>query len=222
MKRVYMEAVLRRGIPKLVYLDNGKVYRSKLFHTACASMGTIVSHTEPYDAASKGKIERFFGTVRDRFLPLLDYPVNSLSVLNRSFWRWLEEDYHRRVHSSLNMSPLDKYLSQINQIKLVKDPESLRRLFMKRETRRVNNDATISVSGRFFEVPPVLIGQRIEVRFEPENLDEVLIFVDSECLGKAVPVRLSDNARIKRDRKGDSPAPALSFHEALLKREGDS
>jgi hypothetical protein len=60
------------------------------------------------------------------------------------------------------------------------------------------------------------------VRFEPENLDEVLIFVDSECLGKAVPVRLSDNARIKRDRKGYSPAPALSFHEALLKREGDS
>lgn len=54
MKRVYMEAVLRRGIPKLVYLDNGKVYRSKLFHTACASMGTTVSHTEPYDAASKG------------------------------------------------------------------------------------------------------------------------------------------------------------------------
>lgn len=49
-----MEAVLRRGIPKLVYLDNGKVYRSKLFHTACASMGTTVSHTEPYDAASKG------------------------------------------------------------------------------------------------------------------------------------------------------------------------
>jgi putative transposase len=222
MKRVYMEAVLRRGIPKLVYLDNGKVYRSKLFHTACASMGTTVSHTEPYDAASKGKIERFFRTVRDRFLPLLDYPVSSLSVLNRSFWRWLEEDYHRRVHSSLSMSPLDKYLSQINQIKLVKDPESLRRLFMKRETRRVNNDATISVSGRFFEVPPILIGQRIEVRFEPENLDEVLIFVDSECLGNAVPVRLSDNARIKRDRKGDSPAPALSFHEALLKRKGDS
>jgi putative transposase len=218
MKRVYMEAVLRRGIPNLVYLDNGKVYRSKLFHAACASMETIVSHTEPYDAASKGKIERFFRTVRDRFLPLLDYPVSSLSVLNRSFWRWLEEDYHRRVHSSLNMSPLDKYLSQINQIKLIKNPESLRRLFMKRETRRVNNDATISVSGRFFEVPPVLIGQRIEVRFEPENLDEVLIFVDSECLGKAVPVRLSDNARIKRDRKGDSPAPALSFHEALLKR----
>ena len=217
-----MEAVLRRGIPKLVYLDNGKVYRSKLFHAACANMGTTVSHTEPYDAASKGKIERFFRTVRDRFLPLLDYPVSSLSVLNRSFWRWLEEDYHRRVHSSLNMSPLDKYLSQINQIKLIKDPESLRRLFMKRETRRVNNDATISVSGRLFEVPPILIGQRIEVRFEPENLDEVLIFVDSECLGKAVPVRLSDNARIKRDRKGDSPAPALSFHEALLKKEADS
>ena len=52
-----MEAVLRRGIPNLVYLDNGKVYRSKLFHAACASMETIVSHTEPYDAASKGRLK---------------------------------------------------------------------------------------------------------------------------------------------------------------------
>jgi len=75
MKRVYVEALVRRGIPKIVYLSNGKVYRSHLFHAACARLGTTVAHTQPYDAASKGKIERFFRTVRERFLPLLSYPL---------------------------------------------------------------------------------------------------------------------------------------------------
>lgn len=214
MKRVYVEAVIRRGIPKIVYLDNGRVYRSQLFHSACARMGTTVSHTEPYDAASKGKIERFFRTVRERFLPLLSYPVTSLDVLNQSFWRWLEEDYHRRVHSSLGMSPLDKYLSQVNQLKLVKDPAYVTQLFMRREKRRVNNDATFVLSGRLFEVSSALIGQRIEVRFDVDNPHEVLVYVDDSFFEKARPVNLAENALIKRDRPH-----SLSFHKALKPRE---
>jgi len=177
-------------------------------------MGTTVSHTEPYDAASKGKIERFFRTVRERFLPLLSYPVTSLDDLNQSFWRWLEEDYHRRVHSSLGMSPLDKYLSQVNQLKLVKDPAYVTQLFMRREKRRVNNDATFVLSGRLFEVSSALIAQRIEVRFDVDNPHEVLVYVDDSFFEKARPVNLSENALIKRERPH-----SLSFHKALKPRE---
>lgn len=71
-------------------------------------MGTTVSYTEPCDAASKGKIERFFRTVRERFLPLLPHSMTCLDELDQAFWQWLEEDYHRRVHSALGMSPLHK------------------------------------------------------------------------------------------------------------------
>lgn len=220
MKKVYMQAVIRRGIPKMIYLDNGKVYRSQLFHSACARMGTTVCHTEPYDAASKGKIERFFRTVRERFLPLLPQPITSLEELNKSFWQWLEEDYHRRVHSSLGMSPLDKYLTQVKQVKVVNDPTWVQQLFMKRENRRVNNDATISILKRLFEVPPTLIGQKVQVRFEPENLNEVLVFVDDKFVARATPVNAADNARVKRNRgKDELLASSLSFHEALLKKE---
>lgn len=198
MKQVYIQAVIRRGIPQVVYLDNGKVYRSKLFHEACARMGTTVSHTEPYDAASKGKIERFFRTVRERFLPLLPHSMTSLNELNQAFWQWLEEDYHRRVHSALGMSPLDKYLSQSNQVKVVIDPDWITHLFLKREERRVNNDATISICGTCFEVSPALIGQRIQVRFDPGNLDEVWIYANDEFIGTGKPVITADNAVIKR------------------------
>jgi len=148
----------------------------------------------------------------------LSYPITSLEELNQSFWRWLEEDYHRRVHSSLGMSPLDKYLSQVYQLRLVKDPDELNQLFMRREECRVNNDATFSLAGRLFEVSPALIGQRIEVRFDPDNLNEVLVFVDEELQGKALPVNLADNARVKRER-AKPDAPSLSFHEAFKRRE---
>ncbi|MEW6244956.1 MAG: Mu transposase C-terminal domain-containing protein [Bacillota bacterium] len=89
---------------------------------------------------------------------------------------------------------------------------------MKRETRRVNNDATITLLGKLFEVSPSLIGQRIEVRFEPRILDTVLIYSDDEFLGEAKPVNLADNARIKRERYNQSVTD-LSFHEALRKEE---
>ncbi|TEB05967.1 Integrase core domain protein [Pelotomaculum schinkii] len=220
MKKVYIEAVIRRGIPKIVYLDNGKVYRSQLFHWACAQMGTTVSHTEPFDAPSKGKIERIFRTVRERFLPLLSYPVTSLDELNRAFGKWLEEDYHRRVHSSLGMSPLDKYLSLVNQVKFAREPDLVRELFLKRESRRVHNDATVSIGGRLFEVPPALIGQKVEVRFEPNDLSKILIYANDKFVGKGLPVQLADNARMKRNRSENDISPqVLSFHEALLKKE---
>lgn len=217
MKKVYIEALLRRGIPQVVYLDNGKVYRSTLFHEACARMETAISHTEPYDAASKGKIERFFRTVRERFLPLLPKRLTSLEELNQDFLRWLEEDYHRRIHASLGMSPLDKYMSQVSKIKVVNDPIWVNKLFLKREKRRVNNDATISLYGRYYEVSSNLIGQRLEVRFDPAHMEEVMLYVNDEFLGHGKPVRLADNAIIKRERSSNESG--LSFHEALTRRE---
>lgn len=220
MKKVYMEALIRRGIPQVVYLDNGKIYRSKLFHEACARMGTTVSHTEVYDAASKGKIERFFRTVRERFLPLVPHHMTSLDELNQAFFMWLEQDYHRRIHSVLGMSPLDKYLSQVNQIKVVSDPDSLYQLFLKREERRVNNDATISVQGHYFEVSPALIGQRVQVRFEPGKLDEVWIYVKDQPAGTGRPVNDADNAIIKRQHSEEEISrPSLSFREARTRKE---
>jgi transposase InsO family protein len=218
MKRVYIEAVLRRGIPGIVYLDNAKIYRSQLFHTACARMGTTVAHTEPFDGASKGKIERAFRTVRQRFLALHPEPLSSLDELNQLFWRWLEDDYHRRVHSSLGISPLDKYLSQIQTVRVADDPEAVWKLFMRREQRRVNNDATISIQSRVFEVPCCLIGKRVEARFD-DNLEKVLIYDGDLQVGEGKPVNLGDNALVRREKGREKDLQPLSFQEALRRRE---
>lgn len=209
LSTVFKEALLRRGIPKIVYVDNGKIFRSDVFQVACATLGIVLTHTQPYDAASKGKIERFFGTVKKRFHPTLRVePASTLEELNRRFWRWLEEDYHRKEHSSLGMTPMDMYFSQTSRIKLLDDPAILDHLFLKRQMRKVRHDGTISVQNQLFEVPQKYIGQQIEVRF---NDDGVYIYENGLPMDKAKPVNFADNAHVKRER-------TVSY-QALLKEE---
>lgn len=223
MKDVYLKAVIRRGIPTLLYLDNGKVYRSPVFHEGCARMGTTVIHAQVRDAASKGKIERFFSTVRKRFLPLISTQMLQLSELNQAFLQWLEDDYHRKIHTGLGMTPLEKYMSQLPRLKLVNDPSTLTSLFLRREQRRVNNDATISIKNTLFEVPGALIGEKIEVRFDPEELDEAWIHLEDQLPIHITPVRPADNARMKRRPSDDSPQPqeetsSISFSAAFNRK----
>jgi transposase InsO family protein len=201
---VMKEAFLRRGIPKMLYTDNGKIFRSDTLHYACASLGILLTHTGPYDPASKGKIERFFGTVKTRFYPLLKaQPASSLEELNRRFWQWLEEDYHRKPHSSLDgKTPLEVYVSQASQIRLIEDPAILDPLFLKREYRKVKHDGTFSLNGQLYEVPERFIGQRIEIRYDEQS---VYVYEEGKPAAEANIVRFSDNAQVKRTR------PSLSF-----------
>ena len=146
-------------------------------------------------------------------MPLLPKPLSSLDQLNEAFFIWLEEDYHRKEHSSLGMSPLNKYLSQVEKLKPAPCPETIQHLFLHQEKRRVNNDATISISGRYFEVPAHLIGQRLTVRFDPDDLSLVWLYLNDELLGQARQVIPADNAIIKRQQH------TLSFRDAMGPRE---
>lgn len=210
VRTVLKQAMIRRGIPHMIYADNGKIYRSDTLQVACASLGIVLAHTKPYDPQSKGKIERFFLTVQTRFYPLLKaQPVSTLEELNRRFWHWLEVDYHRKEHASLNgKTPLEVYESQVHRVRLVDDPLALDPLFLKREKRKVKHDGTISIRNQLYEVPPRFIGQKIEVRFDET---EIYVYEDGAAVAKAVPVRLADNALMKREHS------SLSF--AQLKKE---
>lgn len=214
LMKVFEEALLRRGLPTMVYADNAKIFHSDQFQLACASLGISLLHTRPYDAPAKGKVEKFMGTMKTRFFPLLrEREIAGIDELNALFWQWLEQDYHRRVHLALEMTPLDKYLSQADQVRWVEDPESLKLLFLKRELRKVRHDSTVSLHKALFEVPPVFIGQKVELRYD-EGLKQVYVFEAGKKVAEAKAVNLADNARVKREK------PALSF--ARLQKEGDS
>ncbi|RQD77364.1 MAG: hypothetical protein D5R97_02555 [Candidatus Syntrophonatronum acetioxidans] len=174
-------------------------------------MGITVVHTQPFDAASKGKIERFFGNIKSRFLPLFrQVEIEDLEGLNKYFHEWLEKEYHRKEHSALGMTPLDKYLSQVSQLKMVEDPAALKPIFLKRDNRKVRHDGTVSLMTRLFEVPPQFIGQKVELRFD-EELREVYVFHENKEVALARPVNMADNARVKRDKS----------HISFSRLEGD-
>lgn len=221
MTTVLKEALIRRGIPKIIYVDNGSVYRDQTLNLACAELGISLSHTKPYDPESKGKIERFFGTVRRRFYPALkETPAKSLSELNQKFQTWLENDYNRKVHASTGMSPLDAFMAQADSIKTVSNPASLVPVFLKRINRKVHSDSTISVDTKIYEVPMIYIGQRIEIRYDPADTSSVHIFENNRCVYTANPVAFSDNAHAKRT-KNVNPDDNFSFADVFSQKEGD-
>ena len=92
----------------------------------------------------------------------------------------------------------------MSQVKTVEDPQALKVLFMKREQRKVRHDGTVSLHNTLFEVPPVFIGQKIELRHD-EELNKVYVFAEGKKIAQARPVNLADNARVRREK------PVLSF-----------
>lgn len=207
MRSVLKEAVARRGVPTLVYTDNGKIYRSQQLALICARMGSTVIQTEPFDPKAKGKIERFFKTVRDRFLSRLD-PEEPLTLddLNLRYWKWLEEDYHCKKHSSINSSPLEFFMGQSDQVRMISDPRLLDEHFLLREERKVEADGNISIENLKYQVdnPLILAGKRVEVRFEPEWIGHahypLPIYIEDKKVGQATLVDFVSNAKAKRRR----------------------
>lgn len=201
LREVTREALIRRGKPTIIYADNGKIYRSETLQYACAQLGITLAHTQPYDPKAKGKIERLFKTIQTRFYPLLKSdPVSSLEELNKRFWEWLEVDYHRKKHASLNgKTPHQLFQSQLDNITFIEDLSILDNIFLKRVVRKVKLDGTITLEKRLYEVPSQYIGQKIEVRMDEQT---VYVFEDGKKITKAIPVAMDDNAHVKR---GQSP-----------------
>jgi len=125
-----------------------------------------------------------------RFLSRLNIEeINSLEELNLRFWQWLEEDYQRKVHSSLNMSPLDYFMSQADRVHMFPDPALLDEYFLLRTTRKVNHDATFSLENILYETDQKFANTRLEVRYEPEWLNNparpVLLYREGSKVGEA-------------------------------------
>ncbi len=204
LRHCFKEAVLRRGIPRLVYTDNGKIYHSQQFECICASLGCTLLHSKPYEPEGRGKVERLFLTVRKRFLSTLDpTSIKDLDDLNQRYFSWLENDYIRKAHQGLNEnSPHDVFMSQISKLKLVNDISMVNEKFLLRTTRKIQHDATTQINNILYETDPKFAGKRVEIRYEPEWLNDItktlLIYEDGKKIGEARIVRFHDNAHIKR------------------------
>lgn len=191
LRHSFKEALLKRGIPKLLYTDNGKIYRCQAFEYLCANIGVTLLRAEPYTPTSKGKIERFFRSCRLRFLSILKTDtLNDLEDLNNRFHKWLMEDYQKKNHSALEgMTPLEAFLRQSDRISLITDLSVFNEKFLVKVERKIKQDATLSLHGNLYETAPSLAGARITVKYDPDELDhgisEVFLYREDKPVGTA-------------------------------------
>jgi putative transposase len=200
IKEVFRDAVLTYGVPSKLYLDNGRNFLAEDIAIACASMKCALIHSTPYYPESKGKIERFFRTVRDCFISCMS-KVSSIEELNNQFTAWLNNEYNRKSHSALDgLSPIDAYLNKaqmrIRRLGSDIDPADI---FCKKETRIVAKDGTFRVNNIIYEAEEQLIGQKIVVLYDKDDVAKKVKVFDGECfVHTATPIDFISNAHAKR------------------------
>jgi putative transposase len=186
-----LEAALRRGlasrgVPKRIYVDNGSPFVSHQLQRICAVLGIQLVHSRPGKPQGRGKIERFFATVRAQFLVEIgDDQLASLEELNRLFGAWVETRYHHRTHRETGQPPLARFTAA--GIPEVPTPAQLREAFLWAEMRTVTKTAQVSLHGNSYEVDPALVGRRVQLVFDPFDLTHLQVRHDGRDFGTAIP-----------------------------------
>ncbi len=145
-----------------------------------------------------------------RFLSTLDpSTIIDLDDLNQRYFKWLEDDYKRKSHKGLNglSPPHDVLMSQISKLNLVTDINRINEHFLLRITRKIQPDATTQIQNILYETDSRFSGKRVEIRYEPEWLNDITkelpIYEDGKRVGEAKVVRFHDNAHAMRKFKGN-------------------
>jgi len=214
---VFKNALIRRGLPARLYVDNGSAYRSRHLSLVCAKLGVALIHARAFQPAGKGKIERWFRTLRAGWLSHLgDDVLGNLQTLNSSLWAWIEGEYHNSPHRGLEegRTPLEQWALVSAGVRYPDATMDLDDLFLFEAKRRVYKDRTVSLNGRVYEVDTVLVGEKITLRYDPaappsRPLDVVH---DGKPAGKATALDAYANTAVRRtypakEIEADEPAP---------------
>jgi len=221
---VLLESVRRRGLPRAVLLDNHGSFTGADVRETCARLGIRLVYARPYDGASKGKIERFWRTLRGHVLDrLAPGAVTTLDELNLRLMTWVDADYNVRPHAGLGgRTPLSVFEEDAGEVRFVSDHAELESRFVAHVERVVRRDATCTVGGVVVEVPQHLRGGKVTLYYQVLKPGELWL----EEGGVRVPVREVDatansrRVRVKRTPPAqDAGQPTgLNAVEEVLKR----
>lgn len=212
------QALLKRGLPRKLYVDNGPAFRSQHLAQITASLGIALIHSRPYQPQGRGKVERWFLTVRSQFLAT---PVpQDLEGLNQALQAWIDTGYHLHGHSTTGQSPLQRFTAHLECLRPT--PSNLEDYFRKQARRQVEKDRSVSLNGRLYEAPVPLIGKSATLLYHDHDPARVKILFEDRSFGFLQPLDLRVNARIRRRKddleiipqtpKKDYRGGSLSFH----------
>jgi len=180
------KAILKEGIPRRLFFDNGSQYRNNWMHRACAVLGIQLIFAAPYSPEAKGKIERFNRNI-DSFLTesALKKP-KTLDELNQYFKAWLSECYQNKEHAGINATPEMAYKSSKTPLRFPK-PEIVANAFLRFEERKVDKSGCVSFEGKKYEVGVTYIGRTVGISYDAA--DTSVITIEDNELGKPFMVK---------------------------------
>jgi transposase InsO family protein len=192
LELVLKRALQRYGKPARLYYDNAMVFKAKHMQVLCAELGIHRPiHTTPYRPEGHGKIEAFNRFCINNFIAEVKVSkIRTLDQLNEAFFAWLHEEYNHRKHSELAMSPKKRWLRDASRIEYL-DEEKIRVAFLWRELRTPDKTAIIKLFNRSYKVSSTLAKRRVEVRYDPEHLQQIEIYLDGAFRQRAKPLQVS-------------------------------
>lgn len=210
MLGLFAGAIQRHGAPDVLYLDNGSTYRGDALATACGRLGVSLVHAKPYDPEARGKMERFWRTLRGGCLDWLG-ELGSLHDVNVRLWAFLDQHYHVAPHAGLmGRAPACLYEGERSPTPVAH--ERLRAAFTERKRRRVRKDSTVSVAGEDFELDQSFLAGRLVTVAHCLLDDPPAPWVERDDTRYALhPVDPIANGAYRRRRKPAAQAPSIPF-----------
>jgi transposase InsO family protein len=207
-QKVMKNAVATYGIPDKLYVDNGCSYSNEQLSMICVSLGVLLLHTKVRDGASKGKVERHFRTLKERWLYTLDIDsITSLAQFNEMLREYMRS-YNTTFHRGINAIPLDRYEASKDHPRKPQSREWLDDCFYNRITRKVRKDSTVSIDSVCYDVPMQFISAKVDIRYLPDDMSTAYILFDD----KKFPIRMTnrnENCRTKREN-----LPSIDYAKA--------
>ncbi len=220
-----LKAIVKFQTPEIFYADNARIFRSHHLKRIAAELGFVIKHSRAGQPQGRGKIERWFRTVAEKFEPLLKEQIDSgkittLTEVNTFLAAWVEKRYHCRRHSTLKMSPQDALgNAKANHLDMSRyvDPATVHEAFLWRETRDVSLLGAVKIYNNLYEVDETLLGKTVELRFNPYDLRRILVYYEGTFRCEARPYQMK-NFTEKRvmERQADSQQALANAMQAII------
>jgi putative transposase len=215
MLGMLVAALRRHGLPDALYLDNGSTYVGEALRLGCERLGVTLLHARPYDPQARGKMERFWRTLRQGCLDHLG-SLTSLPEVQVRLGAFLDQHYHLAPHAGLmGKTPAEVWDASERQGKAdVVSEEMLRRALTVRARRRVRRDTTVAIDGRDFELDQgFLAGRLVTVAYSLVGDDPPWVEHDGKRFALR-PVDVLANAKKKRRRDEPPSSASVPFDPA--------
>lgn len=205
-QEVLRAAIVRRGLPEVLYADQGAPFHNHTLARTCAVLGIRLVHSQPYSPEGRGKQERLNRYIRERFIAEAEHAgIDSLAELNDRFEAWAEQVANRRTHAETNQAPLERF--EAGEPPRAAHPDRLREAFLWVAARRVTKTATVSLEANQYSVDPALVGRRVELRYDPVDLSVIEVFFAGRPAGVATPFVIGHHTHRRVPQAARPPAP---------------